>query len=229
MAGEPVILAVDDEEDILSLVEYNLKKEGYTALLARNGREALAIAEASTPDLMILDIMMPEMGGIEVCKAIRKHARLSGLPIIFLTARSGDDDHVHGLDTGADIYLAKPVAMPILMSQIRALLRRSEAHSENPVIRVHDLVVDRERYVVSVNVDGNPISLKLPRKEFELLYFLAANPGRAFTRAELLDQVWGADVFVVDRTVDVHVRKIREKIGVDYIETIKGIGYRFKE
>ena len=229
MAGDPVVLVVDDEEDILSLVEYNLKKEGYKPLLARNGREALAVAEAATPDLMVLDIMMPEMNGIEVCKAIRKHARLSGTPIIFLTARSDDEDHVHGLDVGADIYLAKPIAMPVLLSQIRALLRRSEAQSARPVIAVHDLVVDRERYLVSVKVDGETVSLKLPRKEFELLYFLAGNPGRVFTRDELLDQVWGADVFVVDRTVDVHIRKIREKIGVDYIETVKGVGYRFKE
>ncbi len=229
MAGDPVVLVVDDEEDILSLVEYNLRKEGYKPLLARNGREALAVAEAATPDLMVLDIMMPEMNGIEVCKAIRKHARLSGTPIIFLTARSDDEDHIHGLDVGADIYLAKPIAMPVLLSQIRALLRRSEAQSARPVIAVHDLVVDRERYLVSVKVDGENVSLKLPRKEFELLYFLAGNPGRVFTRDELLDQVWGADVFVVDRTVDVHIRKIREKIGVDYIETVKGVGYRFKE
>lgn len=229
MAGDPVVLVVDDEEDILSLVEYNLKKEGYKPLLARNGREALAVAEAATPDLMVLDIMMPEMNGIEVCRAIRKHARLSGTPIIFLTARSDDEDHIHGLDVGADIYLAKPIAMPVLLSQIRALLRRSEAQSARPVIAVHDLVVDRERYLVSVKVDGETVSLKLPRKEFELLYFLAGNPGRVFTRDELLDQVWGADVFVVDRTVDVHIRKIREKIGVDYIETVKGVGYRFKE
>jgi two-component system alkaline phosphatase synthesis response regulator PhoP len=229
LADEPVILVVDDEEDILSLIAYNLQQDGYRPLLARNGRDALAIAEAATPDLMVLDIMMPEMDGIDVCRTVRRHARLSGLPIIFLTARSGDSDHVHGLDVGADIYLAKPVAMPVLLSQIRALLRRSEAQSERPVIRVDGLVVDRERYLVTVQVDGQDIPLRLPRKEFELLYFLAASPGRVFTRDELLDQVWGADVFVVDRTIDVHVRKIREKIGADYIETVKGVGYRFKE
>src|SRR5690606_9830247 len=179
-------------------------------------RDALALAESATPDLMVLDIMMPEMDGIEVCRAIRRHARLAGLPIIFLTALSGDGHHVRGLDVGADIYLAKPISMPVLMSQIRALLRRSEAQSERPVIRVDGIVVDRERYLVIVQVDGQDIPLKLPRKEFELLYFLAASPGKVFTRDELLDQVWGADVFVVDRTVDVHVRKIREKIGSDF-------------
>lgn len=229
MPDRPVILVVDDEEDILSLVEYNLVQEGYKALVARNGREALAVAETAMPELMILDIMMPEMNGIDVCRAVRRHARLSGMPIIFLTARSGDEDHVHGLDVGADIYLAKPIAMPVLLSQVRALLRRSEAQSARPIIRVHDLVVDRERYLVTVKVGGEDVALKLPRKEFELLYFLASSPGRVFTRDELLDQVWGADVFVVDRTVDVHIRKIREKIGVDYIETVKGVGYRFRE
>lgn len=229
MADEPVILVVDDEEDILSLIAYNLEQAGYAPLKAHNGREALAMAEAATPDLMVLDIMMPEMDGIEVCRTIRRHARLAGLPIIFLTALSGDGDHVKGLDVGADIYLAKPISMPVLMSQVRALLRRSEVQSERPVIRVDGLVVDRERYLVTVKVDGQDIPLKLPRKEFELLYFLAASPGRVFTRDELLDQVWGADVFVVDRTVDVHVRKIREKIGSDFIETVKGVGYRFKE
>ena len=229
MPKEPLILVVDDEEDILSLVEFNLRKNGYRPVLARNGREALSVAEASTPDLIVLDIMMPEMDGIEVCMAIRKHARLSGVPIIFLTARVADADHVHGLDVGADIYLAKPVAMPVLISQIKALLRRSVVGASRPVLQLDGLLVDRERYLVSVKVDGESVDLRLPRKEFELLYFLASSPGRVFTRDELLNHVWGADVFVVDRTVDVHVRKIREKIGVDYIETVKGVGYRFKE
>ncbi len=229
MADSPVILVVDDEADIRSLVEYNLTKSGYTPVLASNGHEGLSLAEETTPDLIVLDIMMPEMDGIEVCKVIRKHARLSGVPIIFLTARSGDSDHVEGLDVGADTYLSKPVAMPVLMSQIRALLRRSEAGGSRTVLKHDGLVIDRERYLVSVEVDGRGVDLKLPRKEFELLFFLAASPGRVFSRGELLDQVWGADVFVVDRTVDVHIRKIREKIGMDYIETVKGVGYRFRE
>ena len=230
----PCILVVDDEEDILALLNYNLKEYGFRTRLARDGREGLEAVRSGGVDLVVLDVMMPGMNGTDVCRTIRESPELSDLPIIMLTARSEEEDHVRGLDVGADIYLTKPVSIPVIMSQIRALLRRQDRELEagevqhEHVISIHDITVDRERYIVTRSEGGEVTTFNLPRKEFELLYFMASSPGRAFTRDELLDRVWGKDVYVVDRTVDVHVRKIREKLGSAYIETIKGIGYRFR-
>lgn len=226
----PTILIVDDEEDILDLLQYNLEREGYATVLARDGREALQKAEDVQPDLVILDIMMPEMNGIEVCRRIRQHAHLRNTPILMLTALNSDEDHVRGLDVGADIYVAKPVSVPVLLSQTKALLRGVRRYETPPdLLRIHDLEIDRDRYLVFQEDDDEKVEMRLPRKEFELLHFLASHPGKVFSRQELLDHVWGPDVYVVDRTVDVHVRKIREKLGSEYIETVKGVGYSFKE
>jgi two-component system alkaline phosphatase synthesis response regulator PhoP len=226
----PHILVVDDEDDILELLDYNLSKEGFRVSLAHDGVDALKSAQADRPDLIILDIMMPRMDGIEFCDSIRKHAALRTVPVLMLTARSEEEDHVRGLDVGADIYLSKPISLPVLISQTRALLR-SQERSESPPdqIHFHDLEIDRDRFRVFRKRNGEEKEIRLPRKEFELLFYLASRPGIAFTRQDLLDQVWGTDVFVVDRTVDVHIRKIREKIGDDYIETIKGVGYRCRD
>lgn len=225
------VLIVDDEEDLLDLLQYNLRQEGFETLLARNGREALEEAHAKTPDLIILDIMMPEMDGIEACRRLREDAHLRTIPILMLTARTEEEEQVKGLDEGADIYLSKPVSVPVLISQAKALLRTAR-RSETPPDRlaVHDLKVDRDRYLVYQERNGSgEEEMKLPRKEFDLLYFLASNPGKVFRRQEILDEVWGEDVYVVDRTVDVHIRKIREKLGSEYIETVKGVGYKFRE
>ncbi|RMH63969.1 MAG: DNA-binding response regulator [Bacteroidetes bacterium] len=226
----PLVLIVDDEEDIVDLLQYNLEREGFATLVARNGAEALEQAEVERPNLIILDIMMPVMDGIEVCRRLRQDARLRTTPILMLTALGEEEDHVRGLETGADIYLAKPISVPILLSQVRALLRGARRHETPPdLLKILDLEVDRDRYLVYREEGGERVSIRFPRKEFELLYFLAAHPGKVFTRQELLDQVWGRDVYVVDRTVDVHVRKIREKLGSEYIETVKGVGYKFRE
>ena len=229
MASSPYkVLVVDDEEDIVELLRYNLRREGLEVLVARDGAEALAVAKRDPPDLIVLDVMMPRMDGIEACRLIREHPELRRVPVLMLTARSEEEDHVRGLDVGADIYLAKPVSIPVFLSQVRAMIRGSERFEDLPdVIRAQGLEIDRLRYVVQR--DGDAAPMRLPRKEFELLRFLAANAGRVFSRQELLDEVWGRDVYVVDRTVDVHIRKIREKIGDTLIETVKGVGYRFRE
>ncbi len=222
------ILVVDDEDDILDLMEYNLHRAGFEVVLARDGVEGLRKAEAEAPSLIVLDILMPNMDGIEVCRRLRQSAHLRQIPILMLTALSSDEDHVRGLDVGADIYLSKPISVPVLLSQIKALLRTQRRTEEPPdLLRIHDLEIDRDRYLVFRGSDKE--ELRFPRKEFELLYFLASHPGKVFTRQELLDHVWGRDVYVVDRTVDVHVRKIREKLSNIYIETVKGVGYKFME
>lgn len=226
----PKILIVDDEDDILDLLQYNLEREGFMTSLARDGVEALEQAEVEDPDLIILDIMMPRLSGLEVCQRLRQNARLRNTPILMLTALGTEDDHVKGLDVGADIYLAKPISLPILLSQTKALLRGVQRHEAPPnLLRIHNLEIDRDRYLVFKQDRGERIELRFPRKEFELLHFLASHPGKVFSRQELLDQVWGPDIYVVDRTVDVHVRKIREKLGSEYLETVKGVGYKFKE
>lgn len=222
----PLILIVDDEDDILDLLQYNLQKEEYDTLLARDGAEGLELAVKHVPDIIILDIMMPRMDGLEACRRMREHSTLLSVPILILTARSEAADQVVGLDSGADIYLAKPISIPVLLSQVKALLRGSSRYDTPPdLLRIMDLEIDRDRYVVRRT--GTDTAVRLARKEFDLLYFFASRPGKVFSRQDLLDRVWGRDVYVVDRTVDVHVRKIREKIGDDYIETIKGVGYRF--
>ena len=226
----PKILVVDDEEDILDLLQYNLSQEGFETIAARDGERALALASEERPDVIILDIMMPKMDGLEVCRRLRQDAELRTIPILMLTARAEEGDHVRGLDVGADIYLPKPVSVPVLLSQTKALLRGAR-RSETPPERltVQDLEINRDRYLVFREGQSEDDAIRLPRKEFELLYFLASQPGKVFSRQDLLDAVWGPDVYVVDRTVDVHVRKIREKLGNDYIETVKGVGYKFRK
>lgn len=228
---DPLVLIVDDEEDLLSLLEYNMQEEGFNTALARDGVEALNQARAHEPDLIILDVMMPRLDGIEVCRRVRKDAHLRTTPIMMLTARSEEDDQVAGLDVGADIYIGKPVSVSVVVSQAKALLRSAKRYDTPPnQLVVHSLTIDRDRYLVYQEQEsGETEEMRLPRKEFELLYFLASHPGKVFSRQKILDNVWGPDVYVVDRTVDVHIRKIREKIGSALIETVKGVGYRFKE
>ena len=229
LADLPTVLVIDDEPDLVELLQYALETAGFAVLTAADGISGLAIAEAEKPDVMVVDIMMPRMDGMALTEQIRQRAALRRTPILMLTARTEEADEIAGLSAGADDYLPKPVSPKRLVSRVQALLRRVERDEEAPTtqIQVHDLVVDRERYVVER--PGAHASFRLPRKEFELLFFLASHPGRVFERDELLTAVWGADVVVVDRTVDVHVRKIREKIGSAYIETVKGVGYRLAE
>lgn len=234
LPAEPTatILLVDDEEDLLDMLQYALEREGFAVETAEDGAEGLRKARLTRPDLIVLDIMMPRMDGIELCNRLREDGHLRLTPILMLTARSNESDEILGLDAGADDYLTKPTSPALLVSRVRALLRRTDRteSASTSMLRVHDLVIDRDRYVVSRVENGDEVAqFRLPRKEFELLYFFASHPGKVFTREELLNSVWGQDVFVVDRTVDVHVRKIREKIGSPYIETVKGVGYKLKE
>lgn len=219
------ILVVDDEEDLLDIISYNLKKEGFSVLVAENGRAGIELARVHLPDLIILDIMMPEIDGIEVCKVLKKDEKMNKIPIVFLTARGEERIEVQGLDLGADDFLSKPISTQKLLSRIKAVLRRAPENKEpEKVLRIDNLEIDRERFLVII--DGN--ELNLPKKEFELLHFLASRRGKVLDRQTLLNEVWGSNIYVIDRTVDVHVRKIREKIGDSYIETVKGVGYRFK-
>jgi len=218
------ILIIDDEEDIRELLKYNLKKEGYLVEVAENGEIGLALMKELKPDLIILDVMMPGMDGIEVCDAIRSTPGFQQTLICFLTARNEDYSQIAGLDAGADDYVAKPVRPKVLISRINALLRRKGMLSvEEPSNK--DLVINREKYVIEKNGE----IIHLPRKEFELLALLASRPDYVFERDVILEKVWGSEIVVGDRTIDVHVRKLREKIGDDYIKTIKGIGYKFVE
>ncbi|MEN9838879.1 MAG: hypothetical protein RL177_358 [Bacteroidota bacterium] len=220
------ILIVDDEVDLLELIEYNLKKAGYNVLKAENGPEGLRLARKHHPDLILLDIMMPRMTGFEVVTQLREDADLKHVPVLFLTARSDEETEVHGLEVGADDFLPKPISTAKLVARIKTALRRAgDAPETGAELVVHDLVINRERYLV---LRGSK-EFQLPRKEFEVLHFLASRKGKVIDRQTLLNEVWGANVFVIDRTVDVHVRKIREKLGEQYIETVKGVGYRFKE
>lgn len=222
------ILLVDDEPDILEFMEYNLKKESYNVFTAGNGREAIEIAKKEKPDLIILDIMMPEMDGIETCRALREIPEFRQTLIAFLTARNEDYSQVAGFDVGADDYITKPIKPRVLVSRINALFRRYRTaeigHSvKSHIITVGDLQIDREQYLVQKADE----KMELPRKEFELLALLASKPGKVFTRDEILERVWGNEVIVGDRTIDVHIRKLREKLGEDLIKTVKGIGYKF--
>jgi two-component system alkaline phosphatase synthesis response regulator PhoP len=222
----PVILLVDDEPDILEFLGYNLKKEGFRVHTARNGREAIELARRFRPHLIILDVMMPEMDGIETCREMKALPELDGSVIAFLTARSEDYSQLAGFDAGGDDYIAKPIKPSLLISRVRALLRRAvprDRHEGAGALHVGNLVIDRERYVILK--DGHKIVL--PRKEFELLGLLASRPHKVFSREEIFAAVWGNDVVVGDRTIDVHVRKIREKIGTGHIVTVKGVGYKF--
>ncbi|MCW9705750.1 response regulator transcription factor [Fodinibius salsisoli] len=226
MANRKTILVVDDEQDLLDLIEYNLKKEGFDVLKAENGLEGIEVAREHNPDLVLLDIMMPKMDGLEVVERMRGDKKLKQIPIIFLTARGDEKTEVEGLDKGGDDYITKPISTTKLISRIKAVLRRFEETQEMAdQIDVHDIVIDKDRYIVTQGEE----EFHLPRKEFELLYFLASRKGKVMDRQTLLNHVWGDNIYVVDRTVDVHVRKIREKLGKEYIETVKGVGYRFKE
>ncbi|MEX0720905.1 MAG: response regulator transcription factor [Balneolaceae bacterium] len=220
------ILIVDDEHDLLDLIEYNIEQHGFEALRADNGKEGIALARNHYPDLIILDIMMPEMDGHEVCAILKEDKKLHSIPIIFLTARGDEKTEIKSLEKGADDYLTKPISPAKLMSRIKTVLRRvNESSDPGSVIHVKDLEINKERYLV---LKGSK-KYQLPRKEFDLLFFLASRKGKVLSRDTLLNEVWGSGVYVIDRTIDVHIRKIREKLGSDYIETVKGVGYRFKE
>ena len=217
------ILLVDDEPDILEILDYNISGEGYKVKRAKNGLEALAKAKEWNPHLVLLDVMMPEMDGIETCELLRKNPNLSQLVIVFLTARSEDYSQVAGLEAGADDYITKPIKPKVLLSKIKAILRRYKADSSKNYFEIGDLTVNREEY----NVIYKGQVLNLPRKEFELLYLLASKPQKVFERGEILDKVWGNEVVVGGRTIDVHIRKLREKIGEKHFKTIKGVGYKY--
>ncbi|MBC8173639.1 MAG: response regulator transcription factor [Chitinophagales bacterium] len=225
MANDSIkILIVDDEPDVLEFIEYNLIREGYQVTKASNGKQAVQKAIEEKPQLILLDIMMPEMDGIEVCRELRTMPEFDQTIISFLTARNEDFTQVQGFDVGADDYITKPVKPRLLTSRIKALLRRTSPMKNSLEKQTFgDLVIDKEKYLVFKN--GTPISLA--KKEFELVQLLTSKPGRVFTRHEIFNEIWGMDVIVGDRTIDVHIRKIREKIGEDYIKTIKGIGYKF--
>jgi two-component system, OmpR family, alkaline phosphatase synthesis response regulator PhoP len=224
------VLIVDDEPDILEFLKYNLIKEGYQIFSAANGLEAVDIAKREHPHLIILDVMMPEMDGIETCEELRKTPDLEDTIIVFFTARGEDYSQVAGYEAGADDYITKPIKPKVLKSKVSALLKRhhhsdGEGGTTTTKLEVGNLIIDRERYLIIH--DGE--ELVLPKKEFELLMLLASKPEKVFTREEIYRTVWGNKIVVGDRTIDVHIRKLREKIGDDYIKTIKGVGYRFVE
>ncbi|MCH2490362.1 MAG: response regulator transcription factor [Flavobacteriales bacterium] len=218
------ILLVDDEPDILEIVGYNLTSEGYRVITAENGKEAIAMAKKHLPHLIILDVMMPEMDGIEACEKLRSIPELSETVITFLTARGEDYSQVAGFDAGADDYITKPIKPKLLISKVKALLRRlKEPEDSDTNIKLGNLVINREEYKI---VNGKE-EIVLPRKEFELLSLLASKPGKVFKREDILDRVWGNEVVVGGRTIDVHIRKLREKIGDERFKTVKGVGYKF--
>jgi two-component system alkaline phosphatase synthesis response regulator PhoP len=219
------ILLVDDEPDILEFISYNLIKEGFEVFTCNNGKEAIKIAQQEHPTLIILDVMMPDLDGIETCRVIRETPELKDVLIAFLTARNEDYSQIAGFDAGADDYINKPIKPRVLVSRVKALLRRKGAHvPENDIMEVSGFIIDREKYLIIK--DG--VNINLPKKEFELIALIAAKPGKVFTREDILKTIWGGDVVVGDRTIDVHVRKLREKIGDSYIRTIKGVGYKFE-
>ena len=217
------ILLVDDEPDILEIIAYSLESAGYKIYKANNGLEAIKIAEKIIPDLIIMDLMMPHMNGIDACDAIRKSDNLNDVIITFLSARGEDFSKIAGFEAGADDYITKPIKPKVLFSKVKALLRRKNSQQDQTIIQINDLIIDRSKY--TVNLKG--VELNLPRKEFELLYLLVSSPNTVFTRVKILDVVWGSDVIVGDRTIDVHIRKLREKIGNSSFKTIKGVGYKF--
>jgi two-component system alkaline phosphatase synthesis response regulator PhoP len=218
------VLVVDDEEPILELLKYNLEKGGYDVKTAVDGMKAVDVAKKFQPNLVLLDIMMPKMDGVETCRLLREIPELQNTFIVFLTARSEEYSEVAAFDVGADDYINKPIKPRALMSRINALFRRNAAKgSDSDEIVIGDLTIDRSSYTIKMN----DREINLPKKEFELLYFLAQNPNKVFSREDLLQNIWGTDVYVLARTVDVHIRKVREKIGEDYITTVKGVGYKF--
>ncbi len=225
------ILIADDERDIIDFVKYNLEKEGFDVLTAKNGVEAVALAKKN-PSLILLDVMMPEMDGLEAVRTLKKNPATAKIPVIFLTARGSEVDEVVGLELGADDYITKPVSVPKLIARIKLILRKRSAQKEDDAVAVEILrhgvlEINRSRYKVHISKK----EVFFPKKEFEVLSYLVKNVGKVVTRETLLSQIWGSDVYVIDRTVDVHIRKIREKLGshADYIDTIKGVGYRMNE
>ena len=217
------ILIADDEPDILEVLQYNLVREGYDVITAKDGDDALVKAKLSHPDLIILDIMMPKKSGVEVCEILRTQPIFHDTLILMLTALSDEGFHIKGLESGADDYVNKPVSPKVIVSRVGALLRRSNKESAEKTLKRGNLSIDPTKF--EVIVDDRQITLA--KKEFELLYLLASRPGRVFLRNEILNQVWGNDVIVGDRTIDVHIRKIRQKLGLDCITTVKGVGYKF--
>ncbi|MCX7744439.1 MAG: response regulator transcription factor [Flavobacteriales bacterium] len=222
------ILLVDDEPDILEFLSFNLKKEGFQIYTSNNGREAVKIATEIKPHLIILDVMMPDMDGIETCREIRSNENLKNVLITFLTARGEDYSQIAGFEAGADDYITKPIKPRVLVSRVNALLRRYQeagpSNAEAQQIVIGDIVIDREAYIVKLKGE----EFHLPKKEFELLALLASKPGKVYSREKILKKVWGDDVVVGDRTIDVHIRKLREKLGDEYIRTVKGVGYKFE-
>ncbi len=217
------ILIADDEPDILEFLQYNLEREGYETILAENGREAITKAKVHHPQLILLDIMMPELDGIETCRELRNMPEFKHTLIAFLTARNEDYSQIAGFDVGADDYITKPIKPRVLISRIKALMRRFGSEVQQESVNLGSIEIDREKYLVYK--DGEKLSL--PKKEFELLSLLASKPGKVFSRQEIMSKIWGNDIIVGDRTIDVHIRKLREKIGDEQFKTIKGIGYKF--
>src|SRR6476620_12184985 len=222
-AREKKILVADDEKDILEIISYNLINEGYDVFTAKDGNEAIDVAKKIHPDLIILDIMMPYKTGIEVCQILRTMDEFKHTLIIFLTALSDETSHIKGLESGADDYVSKPISPKVLVSRVNALFRRVYKDTDDKALTIGNLTIDPVKFIVTLK--GKDIILA--KKEFELLYLLASKPGRVFLRNEILNQVWGNDVIVGDRTIDVHIRKIRQKLGIDCITTVKGVGYKF--
>ena len=223
MSNVNKILIADDEPDILEIIQFNLQAEGYEVITAKNGDEAIEQAKKHLPDLIILDIMMPGKNGIDVCNILRMQPAFKETLIIFLSALSDESTEIRGLESGADDYLTKPISPKILVSKVNALFRRINKE-DNEIVQIGDLIIDREKYIIKHK--GSDIILA--RKEFELLALLASKPGKVFLRNEILNQVWGTEVIVGDRTIDVHIRKIRQKLNLDCITTVKGVGYKFE-
>lgn len=218
------VLVADDEPDILEIIEYNLSREGYEVMTAKDGDDALTKAKTFKPDLIVLDIMMPKKTGIQVCEILRAQPDYRDTLIIFLTALSDESSHIRGLETGADDYITKPISPKVLNSRVNAIFRRLVSEPQEKVINIGNITIDPVRFEAAI--DERPVVLA--KKEFELLYLLASKPGRVFLRNEILNQIWGNDVIVGDRTIDVHIRKVRQKLGIDCITTVKGVGYKFE-
>ena len=218
------ILIADDEPDILEIISYNLSKEGYEIHTAKNGQEAIEKAKAVLPDLIILDVMMPRKTGMEACQILRSMPQFQKTLIIFLTAMSDESSHIRGLEIGGDDYVSKPISTKVLISRVNALFRRVVKNDEDKTLTIDNMIIDPLRFMVKIDSE----EIMLAKKEFELLHLLAAKPGRVFLRNEILSQIWGKEVIVGDRTIDVHIRKIRQKLGVECITTVKGVGYKFE-
>ncbi len=224
MSSNYKILLVDDEPDIVEFLGYNLKKEGYTIFSANNGKDAIEIAKKEHPHLIILDVMMPDMDGIETCREIREVKEIKDVLIAFLTARSEDYTQIAGFEVGADDYITKPIKPRVFISRVKALLRRLQSNTSTETsVAFGDVRIDKEKHMI---YKGDQ-EINLPKKEFKLFSLLSSKPGKVFTREYILEQVWGDEVVVGDRTIDVHIRKLREKIGEDYFKTVKGVGYKF--